>query len=297
MHRAAVGYAERLGWAIFPIKPGTKVPHARFVRHGFLEATADPEQIRRWWSADPTAGVAVACARSGLVVIDADLYKPDCGFFRLERELGPLPETPRQLTPQGGCHFFFRDTVGAYLGTACTAVDIKHGGYVLLAPTVHPNRMASRWDTGAHVLETPIAELPVRWLEHVMTVTAGKTVGVALPSSGIDARESYLGKAFEAMNWLGDARPGGRRSVRCPWVHEHTDGRGDGRDSSCVIFPRSQGATLGGFRCSHGHCAGRTWRDVLEVLPAKARWAADRAMQQERNRIAFQRICAMRSAS
>jgi hypothetical protein len=116
--RAARAYVQRFNWQVFPIRPGTKEPHGRFVRHGFQDATRDPEQIDRWWSADPLAGVGLSCAMSGLVVLDADLYKPECEFPELEAKLGVLPETPRQLTPQGGTHYLFRDTVGSSMWIA-----------------------------------------------------------------------------------------------------------------------------------------------------------------------------------
>jgi hypothetical protein len=295
MHRAALTYAQRFVWAVLPIVPGTKVPHGRFVRHGFQDATRDPNQIERWWTADPRASVAVACAPSGLVVLDIDPRNGgDETFGRLELELGALPETPRVLTPSGGQHLYFVDSVGSYVGAAGDGVDVKSSGYVLAPPSTHPNGGAYRWDVGAHPLETAVGELPDRWLRHVTTPKARSAV---LPSSGIDARDSFLGVAFEAMGWLGGVHPDGRRNVRCPWFHEHSDGRGNGRDSSTVIFARAQAATLGGFRCVHAHCAGRTWREVLAALPAAAKWAADRAMRQERNRIALEQIAAMRSAS
>jgi hypothetical protein len=291
--RAARIYGERFAWAVFPIKPGTKQPHGRFVRHGFQDATRDPVQIDLWWAADPMAGVAIACAGSGLVVLDVDPRNGgDETFGALERRLGPLPETPRVLTPSGGQHVYFRDSVGAYVGTAGEGVDVKSAGYVLAPPSVHPNGGVYRWDVGAHPTYTAVAELPDAWLAHL---TAAKARAVVLPSSGVDAAESYLGAAFGFMHWLGDAHPDGRRNVRCPWVHEHSDGRGDGSDSSTVLFPRAEGATMGGFRCAHGHCAGRTWRHVLEVLPADAKWAADRAMRAERNRLALEQLATRRA--
>jgi Bifunctional DNA primase/polymerase, N-terminal len=283
--RSAIAYIDRLGWHVGPTRPGTKLPHTRFLRHGHLDATDSREQARLWWSAEPDAGVLVACAASGLVVLDADLYKDDCAFPELEARLGRLPETPRVLTQRGGVHYYFRDTVGHYVNP-CAGAESKHEGYVLA-----PATPGYQWDLGGHVLDTRIAELPDAWLAHLTTAPK-----VALESSGLDAADSWLGHAFDAAGWLGDALPDGRRAARCPWLATHTDGRGDGRDSSTVLFPRAEGRTLGGFRCSHAHCATRTWRDVVEVLPSKARWLADKAMTAERNRIAYEQLANLRKA-
>lgn len=295
MGRAAHAYGGRFKWKIFPLKPGTKEPHSRFVRHGFLEATCDPEQIDRWYSADPTAGIGLACAASGLVVLDADLYKDDCGFRALEAQLGELPHTVRQLTPQGGVHYLFRDQVGGGYQNPCTGAEAKHEGYIVLAPSVHPNGSPYRWDLGAHPLETEIATLPDAWLRHVTTPKASKG-GAVLPSSGTDAADSWLGVALGEMGMLGIPLDGGKRAVRCPWVHEHSDGRGDGQDSSAVLFPRSSGKTLGGFRCSHSHCDGRGWRDVVAIVTPRAKYVADEAMRRERNRITLEQIEKLRKA-
>lgn len=283
--RSALAYAERYSWHVGPTLPGTKLPHPRFLRHGHLEATNDTKQLSIWYTVAPDAGVLVSCAASGLVVIDRDTYKPDCAFGELEARLGPLPETPRVVTQRGGEHYYFRDTVGAGYCNPCAGVEAKHQGYVLA-----PATPGYRWDVGAHVLDTELAELPDAWLDALTS----KPKAAALPSSGTDAADSWLGRAFEVMGWLGDPLLDGRRAVRCPWLHEHTDGRGDGRDSSTIIFPRATDRTLGGFRCAHSHCAGRTWRDVVEAVPAKAKWAADHAMRKERNRIALSQLASAR---
>jgi Bifunctional DNA primase/polymerase, N-terminal len=297
MGRAALAYVTRFGWYVFPIEKGTKAPRGRFVRHGHRDATNDQEQIRRWWGADGDCGIGLACKASGLVVLDADLYKPECEFTELEAKLGPLPQTPRQLTPAGGTHFLFRDQVGGGYRNPCAGAETKHDGYVLLAPSVHPNGGIYRWDLGAHPLETEIATLPDAWLRHLTESRSKATTGPALPSSGIDAADSWLGHAFAADGGLGELLHDGRRMVACPWRHSHSDGRGFGQDSSAVLFPRSAGRTLGGFRCSHSHCEGRNWRHVVEVLSPKAKWAADQAMRGERNRRVLAQLEAQRKGT
>jgi hypothetical protein len=245
-----------------------------------------------WWMAEPEAPIGIAAAMSGLVVLDIDRRNGgDETFGRLQRELGKLPNTPTSLTPGGGFHIFFRDEIGEYRGAAGEGVDVKSAGYVLAPPSRHPNGAPYRWDVAAHPSDTPLASLPDRWLAHI--TSRPKTV---LPSSGIDAIDSWLGRAFEAAGWLGDVHPDGRRNVRCPWAHEHSDGRGDGSDSSTILFARAADRTLGGFRCSHAHCSTRTWRDVVDVLPSAAKWKADQAMTKERNQVAIRQLASMRGA-
>jgi hypothetical protein len=223
---------------------------------------------------------------SGLVVLDIDPRNAgDETLGRLERELGPLPSTPRVLTPSGGQHFYFRDDVGSYVATAGEGVDVKSAGYVLTPPSIHPNGKPYRWDAGAHVEDTPIASLPDPWLalltKRQKAAAPSRESASPLPSSGIDAANSWLGTAFDHLGWLGGAHPDGRRNVCCPWAHEHTDGRGLGQDSSSVLFAPAAGRTLGGFLCSHGHCSGRGWREVFLALPRDAREAADRAFPRQ----------------
>jgi hypothetical protein len=295
MARAAMTYATRFDWYVFPLRPRSKEPHGRLVRHGHKDATRDPEQIRRWWSAYPDAGVALSCAMSGLVVLDADLYKPECEFGALEARLGRLPETPRQLTPRGGEHYVFRDGGGRYRNP-CAGAESKHDGYVLLAPSVGPD--SSRpyaWDRGAHLLDTPIADLPAAWRAHLAHDAPLRSAPAGSPSES-DAADTWLGHAFRRMEWIGTVLPGGKRAARCPWVAEHTDGRGAGHDSSTVLIPATSGQTFGGFHCAHAHCAGRTGRDVLAVLPNAARWAADQATRRQQTQLTLERLASSRKA-
>lgn len=187
--RAALIYAEHFGWHVFPLKPRTKLPHPRFVRRGHLDATRDPEQIGRWWSADPSAGIGVHCAASGIVVLDVDAYKDDCKFSELEARLGKLPDTPRQLTPRGGMHYVFRDEVGDGYRNPCDGAETKHKGYIVLAPS-ESEHGAYRWDVGAHLIDTPIAPLADPWLGH-LTARWSEQTRERVPVAAVRDLSSY----------------------------------------------------------------------------------------------------------
>jgi hypothetical protein len=275
---AAAVYA-RLGLHVFPLRPRSKEP---WTKHGFLDATTDEKAIASWARRCRDANVGIALAASGLVAIDEDRRdRGDETLEDLEARLGLLPSTWTVLTKDGQ-HLYYRAPAGmSFVGKAGPGVDVKHEGYVVAPPSVHPSGHVYRWEATSRFDEAPLAELPREWL----AALTGRRTRDARPSSGVDARESYLGVCFEAMGWLGPVLHDGRRIVRCPWAHEHTDDRGTGDDTSTVIFPKAVGATMGGFRCLHGHCARRTWRDVVNLIPIHVRGAAARATQPERNRV------------
>ena len=105
----ALEYARR-DWRVFPCwwtRPqGTacacgsrtcenqgKHPIGRLAPRGCLDATADAEQIRRWWKQYPQANVAIATG-GGLAVIDIDpRHGGDDAFDELVARMGRLPDT------------------------------------------------------------------------------------------------------------------------------------------------------------------------------------------------------------
>lgn len=54
--------------------------------------------------------------------------------------------------------------------------------------------------------------------------------------------------------------------VTCPWTHHHTDGADNG---AAIRLPEPENDWVGAFRCHHGHCEGRGWRDLTEWLAAE----------------------------
>jgi hypothetical protein len=148
--RAATIYAIELGWRVFPLhsiidgacscgsaactgtKPGK---HPRTPR-GCLDATADPAQIRAWWTQWPEANVGVATG-GGLVVIDIDpRHGGEEGFDDVVERLGRLPDTVEAVTGSRGRHIYLRVPEGVEVRNSASAlapgVDVRgEGGYVV----------------------------------------------------------------------------------------------------------------------------------------------------------------------
>ena len=108
------------GFALFPLRPGTKVPAvARDWEHA---ATTSPARLRQL-APHPGVNYGVACGPSDLIVIDLDVAKdprelaqggPTEGWSVLrelaEAQGGELPRTFTVRTPSGGRHLYFRPT-------------------------------------------------------------------------------------------------------------------------------------------------------------------------------------------
>src|SRR5262249_47277285 len=78
----ALAYAG-YGWPVFPCQPGSKEPATR---HGFRDATTDPDQIHWWWRRHPDANVAIGTGSPGPDVLDVDQHgQAGSGFAALNR--------------------------------------------------------------------------------------------------------------------------------------------------------------------------------------------------------------------
>lgn len=157
---AALHYAS-LGWHVFPLAAGLKVP---CTAHGVKDATTDDTQIREWWTRWPNANIAVACgAASGIYVVDVDVTATgDVNGLESLKEFPPLPPTIRQDTPRGGFHAFYRTAdAPANRNSFRPGIDIRGNGYyVVLAPSIHPNGGQYAWTPGYAPWEAQPAEYP-----------------------------------------------------------------------------------------------------------------------------------------
>lgn len=188
MREEAIKYltkeGQRSSLAIFPLKG--KIP---LTAHGCKDATRDRDQVESWWDQYPLANIGIATGEiNGLLVIDVDV-KHDQGKYgdeslkALESELGELPETWVAITGSGGLHYYFRYPEGHDIRNSASQlaqdIDIRaQGGYVVAPPSVHPDTgRLYEWECGSDPEETPLAELPEKWLQRLEKKVTGEALG------------------------------------------------------------------------------------------------------------------------
>jgi hypothetical protein len=135
---AALRYTQA-GWPVFPCLPGQKAPATK---HGFLDATTDPDKITWWWSRNPERNVAIATGAPGPDVLDVDVHRHGSGFAafnRLHRE-GLLDSASAYIrTPSGGLHAYFTGSEQSNGRLPRHHLDFRSKGGYVVAPPSHVN--------------------------------------------------------------------------------------------------------------------------------------------------------------
>ena len=161
---AALGYALE-DKPVFPCEPGGKRPLGRLVPNGLKNATTDPDIIKKWWTEEPTANIAIPTGLpTTFIALDVDIkpeknIRGDIALEGLVAANGALPTTRMQFTPSGGKHFLFAYTpgIGNSAGALGEGLDIRgEGGYIVVAPSILPNGVYT-------VNDAELAEMP-GWL-------------------------------------------------------------------------------------------------------------------------------------
>jgi hypothetical protein len=111
------------------------------VPNGHLDATTDEAVIRDWYATDPEAGVGLNLSQSGLLALDID---PKNGGWEslaaIEAEHGVLHSECSAVTQANGEHrLFTADPALAFPGKLGPGLDLKHHGYICVAPTLGPS--------------------------------------------------------------------------------------------------------------------------------------------------------------
>ena len=158
---AALSYAEQ-GFHVLPVRRQSKVPANSNGKDG---ATTDADVIKRAF-ARPGLNIGIRTGAScGIAVFDVD---PRNGgnesFIEIEKTYGPLPDTLTAST-HGGTHRYYQLPLGCPpLGDkpglgGYDGIDLKCDGYVVAAPSMHPEGSQYAWTTDAGST-APIAVLP-----------------------------------------------------------------------------------------------------------------------------------------
>jgi hypothetical protein len=150
---AAHQYAE-VGWPVFPVQPGGKLPLIPSAHpgaavpctgecgregHGFYDATTDHAAIDRWWRRAPEANVGIRTGHPGPDVVDVDLKPGKSGYTAWnEAKAAGLVDRPGAIirTPSGGMHAYFAGTDQRSGKIPARALDFRaQGGYVVAPPS------------------------------------------------------------------------------------------------------------------------------------------------------------------
>lgn len=178
------------GWPVFPCRHapeehtdphtgeltnlGEKTP---LTPNGFKAATTYGHIIERWWSDWPDALVGLPTgSRTGFFALDIDNKPGGANGFDwledMEAEHGPLPDTARVLSPNGGLHVYFAYVQGTRnRGALGAGVDVRsEGGYVIAAGSALANGRNYEWvgDTRS------IADAPA-WLLDLLLAKSAPT--------------------------------------------------------------------------------------------------------------------------
>lgn len=139
------------------------------------KATDEKLVIQEWWNQEPEGNIGVVCNTSGFLVIDIDPRSDGINSFEKFLELTKLqlPETVEAITGEynvggqilRGRHLFFKCSpeeklIGQLKKVGFNGVDIKHDGYVLIAPSRHFSGVCYEWREGHAPWEIEMAEAP-----------------------------------------------------------------------------------------------------------------------------------------
>lgn len=138
---AALWYAEN-GWPVFPCEAGGKRPACA---HGFHDATTDLDQIRAWWSDQPTNNIGLPTGG------DVDVFDFDgdpAGVWAFNEAAisgGDLPRLRGAAVTPRGMHLYVPASGRANKVGIFPGVDYRGaGGYVVVPPSRTPNG-SYRW--------------------------------------------------------------------------------------------------------------------------------------------------------
>lgn len=154
---------------------GRDVGKAPLTPHGVIDATTDPQVIKRWWSRWPTANVFIDLARSGLVDIAPDSTEALGDFTR--RGIPPGAATFTSGGGNGHRHFLMARPEGCPTHRVCRReeFDLLANGYAIAPPSRHRTGRLYAWTLPLHEIGF-LPDAP-EWVVAMLRQAAERTPG------------------------------------------------------------------------------------------------------------------------
>ena len=201
----------RLGYHVFQLQPGTKLPFVQTAPSGCNSATGDPDVVRTWWTQYPDCNIGLKC--ENVLVIDVDNKNGRDGngdFKKIVDRVGPLTTGPVSRSGNGGYHLLFqkpdidlKSTKGLKWDGQKTAIDIQVGNqYITVPPSIHP-------DTGReYCWQAPLCavnelpKLPEDWINHVLPHRTPQIIVPEQPKLVLPTNDSGMSPADRCRLYL-----------------------------------------------------------------------------------------------
>jgi hypothetical protein len=189
--RAAIAYASRLNWSVFPLHtPGRLCschnPNCKSVgkhprtKNGLKAASTNLNLIAEWWTKWPDANIAIATGQeSGFVVLDVDpRHGGEDSLGLLINKYGQLPNTIEAITGGGGRHILFKNPGHVKNRTnILPGLDVRgEGGYIVVSPSLHACGKRYEWELSSRPLKVPLSDMPEWLLQTILEPVQGKPV-------------------------------------------------------------------------------------------------------------------------
>lgn len=191
-------------------------------------ASTDPDVVRQWWENSPENNIGVFCQPSGFFVIDIDPRSDGTVSFDKFEQLvdGALPPTVEATTgnysykggESRGRHLFYKcdpseQLVGNLKSAGLPGIDIKHNGYVLIAPSRHFSGVCYEWAPGHAPWEMEMAEAPEELLQ-VLRRRARRTNSLGSTEWGWTDDLEFGGERIDMDKLLEEGIDEGERAVK-----------------------------------------------------------------------------------
>lgn len=222
---AAVSYATKFGWHIFPQHPDKpdSFKAKRFSNGAPWGATNDPKRVAHDFACWPQARIGVRTGSiSGVVVVDTDTiagghaHDGEPELIKLAaKHGGDLPETLTGISSSGSLHRYYVPPADVLIRTSnsviAPGVDIKgENGCITGPPSINADGTFYEWAVIA-----PIADMPA-WLVELTSKTSANTRQRPdhRRNDGACGSSNYGLQALEGeITRLCSAQPGGRNAA------------------------------------------------------------------------------------
>ncbi len=203
----ALNYAD-LKWRVFPVhsvqegscsckagKHCTNKGKHPITAHGFKDGSIKKDQIKRWWTDNPTANIGIRTGPdSGVWVLDVDIDHDngkmgDDSLEKLEEIHEYLPSTVEAITGGGGRHLFFQYPSNQVIKSGTNVIgdnlDVRGvGGYVIVEPSSHHSGGNYVWEGSSDPLAGAKAVEAPDWLIDLIITPKNEPTQAIAPSGG-----------------------------------------------------------------------------------------------------------------